>query len=947
MKTRRGKIRISVRSIRAELAFILLGSLLVVFLLIGGIGYYSHRQTVFDDMTAKLTMISAQKSSEYNNCLESVERSVDVMKNHILNTLDFDRLRTDKKYEQAYMEGISQRLTDAAMMTVDVVSAYFRLEPETYGGSTGVLVTGNKRTGYISVRPTNLNLYSPSDTNHVCWYYLPVWKGSAVWTEPYANQNLNISMVSYVTPIYIDGNLKGVVGMDVSMATLKGIADIIPMDGGGALLMSAEQSLVYATDYHLGFHSAEASNAMRSISVLMNEAGKSIYRFSWNDSDHFGVSVPIRNGMTLVVFVSESEFLEPQFALLLRQAIALLVFLVFACLILLHVYKKILSPVSELTEASYRLARGELNISILYQSKNELGVLADSIRKMSVQLREYIMFIREQAKSEREAKENALSASRAKSDFLANMSHEIRTPINAVLGMDEMILRETEDSDIHRYAMNIKQAGNSLLNIVNDVLDFSKIESGKMDLLPETYDISTILVDLVAMASERAQKKDLRLELHINPSLPKMLVGDSVRIKQCILNLLTNAIKYTMQGKVVFRVDYTLESHADGKTGIWLLVSVEDTGIGIKKEDVIKLFQPFERIEEKRNRTIEGTGLGLNIVQRTLALMNSKLDVESEYGKGSTFSFVIWQDVTDVEPVGDIMESYRRRVQFMEKYTEKLVAPRARILLVDDTPINLEVIKGLLKYTKIQLDTVTSGRAALEKVRQHTYDILFIDHRMPEMDGIETLEAMQVLTDNKCLGKPCIALTANAVSGAREMYISAGFSDYLSKPVSPEKLEETIIRYLPPEYIEKPDDNLAFSSMDYDSPEEESKEDLPQIEGIDSKAGLQNCGETGLFIEMLGLVYQGIQENSDAIQSAFDQEDLDMYRIKVHSLKSTARLIGAMELSKKAADLEKAAADNDIDMIREKTADLLELYRSFSEKLAPYAPQEQDSSQNA
>ena len=947
MKTRRGKIRISVRSIRAELAFILLGSLLVVFLLIGGIGYYSHRQTVFDDMTAKLTMISAQKSSEYNNCLESVERSVDVMKNHILNTLDFDRLRTDKKYEQAYMEGISQRLTDAAMMTVDVVSAYFRLEPETYGGSTGVLVTGNKRTGYISVRPTNLNLYSPSDTNHVCWYYLPVWKGSAVWTEPYANQNLNISMVSYVTPIYIDGNLKGVVGMDVSMATLKGIADIIPMDGGGALLMSAEQSLVYATDYHLGFHSAEASNAMRSISVLMNEAGKSIYRFSWNDSDHYGVSVPIRNGMTLVVFVSESEFLAPQFALLLRQAIALLVFLVFACLILLHVYKKILSPVSELTEASYRLARGELNISILYQSKNELGVLADSIRKMSVQLREYIMFIREQAKSEREAKENALSASRAKSDFLANMSHEIRTPINAVLGMDEMILRETEDSDIHRYAMNIKQAGNSLLNIVNDVLDFSKIESGKMDLLPETYDISTILVDLVAMASERAQKKDLRLELHINPSLPKMLVGDSVRIKQCILNLLTNAIKYTMKGKVVFRVDYTLESHADGKTGIWLLVSVEDTGIGIKKEDVIKLFQPFERIEEKRNRTIEGTGLGLNIVQRTLALMNSKLDVESEYGKGSTFSFVIWQDVTDVEPVGDIMESYRRRVQFMEKYTEKLVAPRARILLVDDTPINLEVLKGLLKYTKIQLDTVTSGRAALEKVRQHTYDILFIDHRMPEMDGIETLEAMQVLTDNKCLGKPCIALTANAVSGAREMYISAGFSDYLSKPVSPEKLEETIIRYLPPEYIEKPDDSLAFSSMDYDSPEEESKEDLPQIEGIDSEAGLQNCGETGLFIEMLGLVYQGIQENSDAIQSAFDKEDLDMYRIKVHSLKSTARLIGAMELSKKAADLEKAAADNDIDMIREKTADLLELYRSFSKKLAPYAPQEQDSSQNA
>ena len=948
MRSKKSRISKNVRSVQTKLTIITVGSLFLVFFLVASLGYYHHYNTTIGKIKNDLVLISTQKTIEYNNCLESVERSVEVMKNHILGSIDAERLQTDKKYEQQYMENLTKLLTEVSVMSSDVVAAYFRPEPERYGGTMGVLITGNKKNGFISVRPTNLSLYTPSDIDHVGWFYLPVWKGSSMWIEPYENKNLNIHMISYVAPIYLNNKLLGVVGMDINMATLKGIADAVPLQSAGALLLGVERNLVYSTDYRLEIHPAETSNELRYIRTLITDSEDSMYRFGWNGKKQFGSSVALRNGMTLVVCISETELKDEGYLLLGKMSATFLAVLTIALLVLVHSYREIFTPISEMTEASYRLSRGELGISIAYHSNNELGVLANSIRKMATQLREYIDFIREQAQSEREAKENALNASKAKSDFLANMSHEIRTPINAVLGMDEMILRESNDDAIRQYAVNIKQAGNSLLGIINDVLDFSKIESGKMDLLPETYDISSILVDLVTIISDRARRKKLALELHINPDIPKLLVGDSIRIKQCILNLLTNAVKYTMEGKVIFTVDYSTDILPDGKHGIWLRVMVEDTGIGIKESDIEKLFAPFERIEENRNRTIEGTGLGLNIVQKILVLMGSKLDVRSEYGKGSVFSFSVWQDVTDVEPIGDIMEAYHKRVMFMEKYTEKLFAPRARILFVDDTVINLEVVKGLLKNTKIQLDTATSGKETLEKVRQNTYDILFIDHRMPEMDGMETLMAIQNLSDNKCLGKPCIALTANAINGAREMYLAAGFTDYLSKPVSPEKLEEMIIRYLPPEYIESPEGHAEPESKEkkqtespvaqksYEAADESSF--IPQIEGIDSSVGIQNCGETELFVEMLGLVYQGIDENKQAIEDFLEKEDWENYRIKVHSLKSTSRLIGALELSDKAALLEKAATDGNIDFIKEKTEEVLLLYETFRQKLEAYAP---------
>ena len=548
---------------------------------------------------------------------------------------------------------------------------------------------------------------------------------------------------------------------------------------------------------------------------------------------------------------------------------------------------------------------------------------------MEVQLKEYIEFIREQTKNERAAKEIAINASKAKSDFLANMSHEIRTPINAVLGMDEMILRESRDENILQYAANIKQAGNSLLAIINDVLDFSKIESGKMELIPETYDFSSILIDLIIMISERAKTKNLDIVLKINPDIPKLLVGDSIRIKQCILNLLTNAVKYTPEGKITFSVDFVpIETNK-----IRLSVSVEDTGIGIKKEDLPKLFSPFERIEENRNKTIEGSGLGLNIVQQLLDLMDSQLVVHSEYGKGSKFSFEIEQTISNSEKIGDIMENYKKAVSFMEKYTETLIAPAAHLLFVDDTEINLEVIKGLLKNTKIQLDMVMSGEEALEKVCENVYDIIFIDHRMPKMDGIETLSAMKKLSGNRCKNKPCIALTANAISGAREMYIKAGFTDYITKPISPRTLEDIIRKYLPKSLIETVEPSQESSGTNTTS---DSNDELPQIEGIDMATCMEYCGTKEILTDMLLRFYKTIQPASDELESLLAKEDLENYRIKVHALKSSAKLVGAMELSAKAAELEHDSEEHNLEIVNEKTPALLDLYRSYLEKLSNF-----------
>ncbi|MCR5344337.1 MAG: response regulator [Butyrivibrio sp.] len=400
-----------------------------------------------------------------------------------------------------------------------------------------------------------------------------------------------------------------------------------------------------------------------------------------------------------------------------------------------------------------------------------------------------------------EAEANAIAANGAKTQFLSQMSHEIRTPINAILGMNELIIREYDDPDLKKYTHGIKTAGNTLLALVNDVLDFSKIEAGKMELYNVDYDLADMITELINMVDERAKNKGLKLNVVVNSQTPHLLYGDNVRLKQIILNILTNAIKYTEHGEVRFAVDYISGGHLDVQGIIGLKVSVSDTGIGIREEDMQKLFAPFERLEGSRNRNVEGSGLGMSIVQKFLQLMNSELHVKSEYGKGSTFSFVVNQKARSWEPIGDFKVTYEKIIQGDKKYKELFTAPDVDVLIVDDNDVNLVVARNLLKDTLVNIDTAASGKEALEMSMEKKYDIMLIDHRMPEMDGMELLWRLKSDENNPNKDTPSIALTANAFAGARDVYQKSGFQDYLSKPIIGDNLERMLIKYLPEEKV--------------------------------------------------------------------------------------------------------------------------------------------------
>lgn len=393
-----------------------------------------------------------------------------------------------------------------------------------------------------------------------------------------------------------------------------------------------------------------------------------------------------------------------------------------------------------------------------------------------------------------DAKEKAQKENASKSQFLANMSHEIRTPINAILGMNEMILRESEENSIQEYAQNIQSASEDLLSIVNEILDFSKVASGKMELVPVEYDVAALIRDCSTIVETRAAGKDLRLEVSCDESTPSKLCGDATRIRQIISNLLTNAVKYTPSGTITFRIRWARE-----KEGIKLIASVEDTGIGISEENQKRLFDTFERFDMEKNRNIEGTGLGLSITKQLVDLMKGEIGVYSELGKGSLFYVEIPQKVVSMEPIGKLNQEVNVEQTKVDK--EKYHAPKAKILVVDDVRMNVRVIQSLLKRTKIQIDTATSGKECLALAAENTYDLILLDHMMPEMDGVETFQKLREDTTGLNYATPVIALTANAIAGAKEEYKKLGFDDYLSKPMKGEELEEMIQTYLPEDKI--------------------------------------------------------------------------------------------------------------------------------------------------
>lgn len=637
-----------------------------------------------------------------------------------------------------------------------------------------------------------------------------------------------------------------------------------------------------------------------------------------------------------------------------------------------------------------------------------------------------------------EANKQIEKANQMKSDFLANMSHEIRTPMNAVIGMAEMALREELPPAARNYIGQIISSGKTLLTIINDILDFSKVESGKMIIEESEYEPMSIINDVANIINTRIGEKDVELILDISPNLPRRLIGDCERIKQVIINLSNNAVKFTRQGQVVLTLDFDQKT----KDEIILKVSVSDTGIGIKKEDISKLFQSFQQLDSKRNRNIEGTGLGLTIAQRFVHLMNGEITVESEYGKGSTFSFWIPQQIFDAQPsievkakdtiraAGLVANGFLRNhiekdmsnlkipytsleseqdlhilleqkisylfvgqgmfsvqvEEFLKNHTDitgilmidfrtsvklnlsnlmvvkkpvyvlniasifngddinmglgfrahedfEFIAPEAEVLIVDDNVINLTVAEGLLKPLQMRIDTALSGSEAIEKISHKMYDLILMDHMMPELDGVETTHIIRRF-HSEYDEVPIIALTANAISGTKEMFLAEGMNDFVAKPIEMRVILSKLRYWLPKHKIKK-----LYSVAGEDTTESKNIVSV-LIEGLDTGSALRLLGSEKLFWAVLKDYYQAIPRKAKLIKELEEKEDWKAYTIEVHALKSASKQIGATELSEKALLMEKAGNERNSQLIHSRTDDMLKQYLGYIDILKAYFPEE-------
>ncbi len=536
--------------------------------------------------------------------------------------------------------------------------------------------------------------------------------------------------------------------------------------------------------------------------------------------------------------------------------------------------------------------------------------------------------IRRQYKEIASAKDEAERANSAKSRFLANMSHEIRTPINTILGMDEMIIREDATGvpkpyfmSMMNYAYDIKGATESLLGLINDILDISKIESGKMHLVEQEYAPVEEIRNLIKMIRVRSNEKNLNFDVDIDENIPSRLYGDKGKIKQVVLNLLTNAVKYTKEGGFRLSVDVAEINGSNCK----LVFIVKDTGIGIKQENLDRLFSAFERFDEEKNSEIQGTGLGLDISKQFAELMNGELACESVYGQGSTFTLVVSQKIIDATPIGEFSEEVDEAPK--GQYMPQFIAPDASILVVDDNPMNLTVIKGLLTATKVFVSTASSGMECLEKLKEGSFNVVFLDHLMPGMDGIETVGKIR----EKYPDLPVYALTANTEPEGSDFYESKGFNGYLSKPIDSETLEMTIKRHIPEDIM------MDMTEANEQAKKSELPENMAWLNSIDSisvEDGIKNTGGADFFLFSLRMFKDTIDDNSVTLIDALDEGDIELYTVKVHALKSSARIIGEHTLSKMAEELEAAGKAKNIDFINDNNPKLIQRYRSYKEKLS-------------
>jgi signal transduction histidine kinase/CheY-like chemotaxis protein/HPt (histidine-containing phosphotransfer) domain-containing protein len=716
------------------------------------------------------------------------------------------------------------------------------------------------------------------------WYTTSALTGETFFSTPYLDSDTQRSVITISKAVYKDDQLLGVLAADIFVDVLVDmIEDANVAEDSYAFLIDQNMRMVVHPndaydyeDYPLTVMGVEGSPYGPLIEAIHTGSDEMVYVTDYDGVKRGIVYSRMTNtGWYVCIATSKNEVEEGVVNLVLGFIIATVISIVIS-----------------------------VAVAIV------LARVLDRLNKQEQEYKQQMLRLEKQAADE---------ASEAKSRFLADMSHEIRTPINAIIGMNEMIIRETDNKDILGYSQNIKQSGHNLLQLINGILDFSKIEDGKMEIVPVRYSVSSQIAYLINSISDRANSKKLEFNVSVDRNIPSELYGDDTRINQVIINLLTNAVKYTKKGSV----DFTIRELERKDGNIKLYFEVKDTGIGIKETDMEKLFESFERLDVVKNRNIEGTGLGMTITVKLLELMDSELKVESVYGEGSTFSFDLWQKIENEEPLGDYREAINKP-QETEAYKESFRAPDARILVVDDTKMNLLVVENLLKKTGIKIDTALNGPDSVELAKNNAYDVILMDQRMPGMDGTEAMNEIKNLDNKLNVNTPVICLTADVVRGAKERYLQMGFNDYLTKPIDSAKLEKMLIEYLPADKTEIVEKDAKSESA------EESESELKKAlkrNGVDVNIGIAFTGDDeDMYMSLLGEYAAEEAEKSANIKECYRTKDWKNYGVYVHSLKSTSKMIGASALAEIAAESEAASNVQDTLVIDSNHDRMMEMY---------------------
>ena len=628
------------RSIQTKIILMISGLMLVMvaaFLLISTI----RTNAILNDDSDRILLSAADYYvNDIDDYFRSTEQSVVSMYNYAVKRTEIHPdFLNDKGEKSRYTTEISGLAKSIAENTRGAMAVYLRYNPDDFGPTSGFWYTIRlKDNTWVTSILTDMSLYDKDDLEHVGWYYVPVKKGSPIWMDPYHNANMDVDMISYIIPYFYNGYTVGILGMDISLDLLKeSVSKVSVYESGRAFLVDKKGNLIYHEDYPDGMSRDKLSEREKNYYGDILQTREDTVNIC---TDLHGVKQKLilkelRNGMILGVYAPLNEIRQPQHTLQQQQLLVAVIILFSAILSCLILVRTIIAPLKKMTAVAEHYAEGDFSEEMSAGRKDEVGVLSRSLQTMSHSLKEQI--------------EKTGAASRSKSAFLAGMSHELKTPINSILSMNDLIYSETEDEFIREHCRDIRAAGTTLLSMINSILDFSRLEDGRMEINPKNYELAVMIQYLVNSVSERAKEKGIRLYTDIDGSLPSVLNGDDVRITQIIMNLLTNAVKYTKKGSI------TLSMTNAGITGknVSLAVKVKDTGTGIKKEDMDRIFDSFTRVGEEDNSGNEGTGIGLSIASRLLSMMNSRLNVYSEYGEGSEFSFVIRQGMVDKTPVGD------------------------------------------------------------------------------------------------------------------------------------------------------------------------------------------------------------------------------------------------------------------------------------------------------